>query len=51
MPDDFTREEESAGTRWVNRPRPDFGGNSRGGGKNVGEVQRSSSRPPWKVRA
>jgi hypothetical protein len=22
-----------------------------GGGKNLGEVQRSSSRPPWKVRA
>jgi hypothetical protein len=32
-------------------PRPDFGGNSGGGGKNLGEVERSSSRPPWKVRA
>ena len=33
------------------RSRPDFGGNSGGGGKNLGKVQRSSSRPPWKVRA
>ena len=32
-------------------PRPDFGGNSGGGGTNLGEVQQSSSRPPWKVRA
>jgi hypothetical protein len=32
-------------------PRPDFGGNNGGGGTNLGEVQRSSSRPPWKVRA
>jgi hypothetical protein len=30
--------------------RPDSGVNSGGGGKNLGEVQRSSSRPPWKVR-
>jgi hypothetical protein len=28
---------------------PDFDGNN--GGKNLGEVQRFSSRPPWKVRA
>jgi hypothetical protein len=33
------------------KPRPDFGGNSGGGGKNLGEVQRSNSRPSWKVRA
>ena len=32
-------------------PKPDFGGNSEGGGKKLGEVQWSSSRPPWKVRA
>ena len=31
--------------------RSDFCGNSGGDGKNLGEVQRSSSRPPWKVRA
>jgi hypothetical protein len=31
--------------------RLDFGGNSGGGGKNLGEVQQCSSRPPWKVRA
>ena len=31
--------------------RPDFGGNSGRGGKNLGEVQRSGSRPPWKFRA
>jgi hypothetical protein len=28
-------------------PRLDFGGNSGGSGKNLGEVQQSSSRPPW----
>jgi hypothetical protein len=31
--------------------RPGFGGNIGGGGKYFGEVQQSSSRPPWKVRA
>jgi hypothetical protein len=31
--------------------RPDFDGKSGGGGKYLGEVQRSSSRPPWKVKA
>jgi hypothetical protein len=29
--------------------RPDFGGNSGGGGKNLGEVQQSSSRPHGKL--
>jgi hypothetical protein len=27
--------------------RPDFGGNSEGGGKKFGEVQWSSSQPPF----
>jgi hypothetical protein len=31
--------------------RPDFGGSSGGGGKNLGEVQQSSSRTPWNVKA
>jgi hypothetical protein len=26
---------------------PDFGGNSGEGGTNLGEVQQSSSQPPW----
>jgi hypothetical protein len=34
----------------VESARPDFGGNSGGGGKNLGEVQQSSPRRPWKVR-
>jgi hypothetical protein len=29
--------------------RPDFGGNSGGGVKKLVEVQRFSSRPPWKA--
>jgi hypothetical protein len=33
----------------IGAPRPDFGGNSGGGGKNLGEVQRFSSRSHGKL--
>jgi hypothetical protein len=37
-------------TTLKSQSRPDFGGNRREVGKNLGEVQQPSSRPPWKVR-